>query len=147
MSRGFSIQRISPMQAFAIHRVVACSRRALATLVCVALVSGCASTDWVSLREAPRTPLVERLNLLARGGPKPTERTVQFLRRYDLLQSLDDEPRELLGKIQYVLERDPSPDGCHAFAELAYIAAIKRQNDANPRLALPGAQPVACGTR
>jgi pimeloyl-ACP methyl ester carboxylesterase len=73
---------------------------------------------------------------MARGGPKPTERTIQFLRRYDLLQSLDDEPQQLLGKIQHVLERDPSPHGCHAFAELAYIGAIKRQDEANPRLAL-----------
>jgi hypothetical protein len=50
-----------------------------------ATLCGCASTNWVKLREAPRTPLVERLNLVARGGPKPTDRTMQFLRRYDLV--------------------------------------------------------------
>jgi pimeloyl-ACP methyl ester carboxylesterase len=109
---------------------------AIAALALLALLSGCASTNWVSLREAPKTPLVERLNLMARGGPKPTERTMQFLRRYDLVQSLEDEPRELLGKIQYAIEQDPSPDGCHAFAELAYISGVKRQSDRNPRLAL-----------
>lgn len=88
---------------------------------------------------ASRTPLVERLNLLARGGPKPTERTMQFLRRYDLVAAaddLDEEPRELLGKIQYILDHDPTPDGCHAFAELAYISGVKRQNASNPQLAL-----------
>jgi pimeloyl-ACP methyl ester carboxylesterase len=110
-----------------------------ASLICLAILSGCASTNWVKLREAPKTPLVERLNLMARGGPKPTERTMQFLRRYDLVDAageLDDDPRDLLAKIQYAIEQDPSPDGCHAFAELAYISGIKRQNDRNPRLAL-----------
>ncbi|MEX2139581.1 MAG: alpha/beta fold hydrolase [Pirellulales bacterium] len=113
--------------------------RLVSVLLCSALLAGCASTNWVTVREAPRTPLVERLNLLARGGPQPTERTVQFLRRYDLLVAagdLDEEPRELLGKIQYILEREPSPDGCHAFAELAYISGVKRQSSSNPRLAL-----------
>jgi pimeloyl-ACP methyl ester carboxylesterase len=104
--------------------------------LCLFTVSGCASTTWVTVREAPRTPLVERLSLMARGGPKPTERTMQFLRRYDLVKSLDDEPRELLGKIQYVLEREPSPDGCHAFAEVAYISGVKHQSKSKPRLAL-----------
>jgi pimeloyl-ACP methyl ester carboxylesterase len=61
---------------------------------------------------------------------------MQFLRRYDLVGSLDDEPRQLLGKVQHVLERDPSPDGCHAFAELAYIGGTKLQADKNPRTAL-----------
>ncbi len=105
--------------------------RRLAFLSALAIVAvtltGCASTDWVTLREAPRTPLVERLNLLARGGPKPTARTMQFLRRYDLVESLDGEPRELLGQIQTILQRDPSADGCHAFAELAYIGGTKTQ--------------------
>jgi pimeloyl-ACP methyl ester carboxylesterase len=117
----------------ATHRCIA-----FVALVCF-LLSGCASTNWVKLREAPKTPLVERLNLMARGGPKPTGRTMQFLRRYDLVDAageLDDDPRELLAKIQYAIEQDPSPDGCHAFAELAYISGIKRQNDRNPRLAL-----------
>src|SRR5688572_10933693 len=53
----------------------------VSVLVCLALLTGCASTNWVTVREAPRTPLVARLNLLARGGPKPTERTMQFLLR------------------------------------------------------------------
>jgi pimeloyl-ACP methyl ester carboxylesterase len=116
--------------------VAARARTVTIVLLALMAVAGCASTNWVTLREAPRTPLVERLNLFARGGPKPTERTMQFLRRYDLVQSLDDEPRQLLGKIQQILERDPSPDGCHAFAELAYIGGTKRQGDSNPRLAL-----------
>jgi pimeloyl-ACP methyl ester carboxylesterase len=100
------------------------------------LSAGCASTNWVTLREAPRTPLVERLNLLARGGPKPTARTMQFLRRYGLVESLDEEPRELLAKIQTILQRDPSADACHAFAELAYIGGTKTQKKGDHGVAL-----------
>ena len=41
------------------------------------------------MRDTPWNPLATSLDLLAPGGPKPTERTMQLLRRYDLEKELD----------------------------------------------------------
>src|SRR4051812_17378393 len=55
------------------------ARRNRSRLLCVlslllsALV-GCAGPKWVTVRDAPHNPLSERLMLLSRGGPQPTER-------------------------------------------------------------------------
>ncbi len=108
---------------------------ALVGLACFGAI-GCTATNWVKLREAPRNPLAQQLNLFARGGPKPTERTMQYLRRYDLAGAVDDDPKELLAKVQETLSREPSPEGCQAFAELAYIGGIKSQNGPRPQRAL-----------
>ncbi|NUQ61593.1 MAG: alpha/beta fold hydrolase [Pirellulales bacterium] len=114
--------------------------RASKALVIVAMVfapaiSGCASTKMANLRSVPHSPLVERLQLTARGGPKPSERTVQFLRVYDLPSSLDGDSRPLLEKIQKIIDRDPSADKIYAAAELSYLAA-KKVEEHDKRLAL-----------
>ncbi len=88
-----------------------------------------------NLRSVPHSPLVERLQLTARGGPKPSERTVQFLRLYDLPNNLDGDPRQLLEKIQDIVDREPSADKIYAAAELSYLAA-KKAEDRDKRLAL-----------
>ncbi|MDZ4817829.1 MAG: alpha/beta fold hydrolase [Planctomycetota bacterium] len=106
----------------------------LILLICTA--GGCASTNWVNVREVPRNPLSDRLNLMARGGPKPTERTMQFLRRYNLTAELSQEPKQQLQDIQEVLNRDPSPEGCQAFAELAYIGGVKLESSGKPEAAV-----------
>jgi len=106
-------------------------------VVLAALISaqGCATSKMVSLREVPHSPLVEQLKLTARGGPKPSARTQQFLRLYDLSDDLRGDPQVLLQKVQAVLEREPSPDKVYAIAELSYLQA-KRVEAAKPQLAL-----------
>src|SRR5262245_5230531 len=81
----------------------------LAALVLVlAALAGCAGEQWVTLRDSPHNPLSERLMLLSSGGPKPTPRTVVFLRRYDLLDKLHGNPRDLVKNVQNVARREPS---------------------------------------
>jgi hypothetical protein len=79
--------------------MVACARRRTLALVGAHLVAlalfcgGCASTStskWVSLRTTPRNPLTDALGLVAKQGPKPTPRTLQLLRRYDLEKKQGD---------------------------------------------------------
>ncbi len=89
----------------------------------------------VSLRETPRNPLVSQLRLTAWGGPKPSDRTVQFLRVYDLTEDWKGDPQALLQKVQAVLEREPSADKLYAIAELSYLQA-KRVEAAKPQLAM-----------
>ncbi len=98
-------------------------------------VGGCASSQMAKLRSAPHNPLTEQLQLNAWGGPKPSDRTAQFLRVYDLTNDLYGDPKELLQKVQTVLEREPSAEKVYAAAELAYLKA-KQAEVTNPKLAL-----------
>ena len=94
----------------------------------LSLAGGCASSKWVTLRSAPQNALVDELKLTASGGPRPTKRTMQLLRLYNLDAEWHDEPRPLLEKLQAILDREPSPDKVYALAELAYIGAQRKQH-------------------
>ncbi|MFO0896659.1 MAG: alpha/beta fold hydrolase [Pirellulales bacterium] len=88
---------------------------------------GCASAEWVTVRSAPKNPLTERLMLLSSGGPQPTDRTQVLLRRYDLDKLYQKAPEEALGKLQQIILQEPSADRLYAFAELSYLAAVRKQ--------------------
>lgn len=82
----------------------------------------------MTLREQPRNVLTDPLRLVASRGPKPTPRTTQLLRRYDLVQLSEQKPEIALVSLQQEIEADPNPDKICAFAELAYLEG-KRQED------------------
>jgi hypothetical protein len=107
---------------------------AIAAVVLSATV-GCASNKMVSLRKCPRSELVEQFQLTAWSGPQPTDRTLQFLRVYDLVEDLKGDPQVLMQKVHGVIEREPSPDKVYAIAELGYIQA-KRVERSQPQLAM-----------
>lgn len=108
--------------------------------VLVLLLGGCASSQMVKLRSAPHNPLSEQLHLTDWGGPKPSDRTAQFLRVYDLSGELAGNPRPLLQKVQAIIEREPSAEKVYAAAELSYLEAKKVEGrDRNLALDLYGA--------
>ncbi|MFV2066368.1 MAG: esterase/lipase family protein [Pirellulales bacterium] len=90
-------------------------------------VSGCASSHWVTVRSTPRNPLSESLNLLAPGGPAPTDRTMQLLRRYDLAGHWMGDRQKLLASLLELHAQNPRSDTLYAIAELAYISARKSE--------------------
>jgi len=99
----------------------------VAYLLAIAILAGggCASTSsskWVSLRSTPRNPLTDALGLVAKQGPKPTERTLQLLRRYNLEDKLGDKPA-LFAELNAINRREPNREHLYALAELAYIGA------------------------
>ena len=109
----------------------------MATLaLCAAMLSGCAAPQWVTVRDAPRNPLAERLMLLSRGGPRPTERTLVFMRKYNLEGHVHDKPEELVHQIQVVIDREPSSEALAAAAELSYIGGVRSQLVGNSRESL-----------
>jgi pimeloyl-ACP methyl ester carboxylesterase len=110
---------------------VGIARRLGMVLLAAVVLAGCSTTKYATLRSVPHNPLVEELKLTARGGPQPTPRTMQLLRVYNLTAELQGDPRELLGKFQAVVDREPSPDKVYALAELAYLGAEK-QRDKSP---------------
>ncbi|HMP08702.1 MAG TPA: hypothetical protein PJ982_20340, partial [Lacipirellulaceae bacterium] len=87
------------------------------------LVGGCASSSWVTVRDTPRNPLSGSLKLVSRTGPKPTERTRQLLRRYNLTDQWKGDRAALLARLKEIQEREPAREHEYAMAELAYIAA------------------------
>jgi len=115
------------------HRTAG-SKVALGLLALLVTV-GCSSSKMVTLRSVPKSPLVEQLKLTARAGPQPSPRTMQLLRVYDLTDDAKGDPRQLLDKLQAIIDREPSIDKIHASAELSFLAA-KKEELRNPQLAL-----------
>lgn len=104
-------------------------------VVVIAAVSGCAQTAWVRVRKVPANPLAGPLRLLSPGGPKPTDRTMLVVRRYDLEDELNRHDPELLVKLTEINAADPSTDKLYSLAELAYLAG-KRAESTSRRKAL-----------
>jgi pimeloyl-ACP methyl ester carboxylesterase len=88
--------------------------------------AGCSSTKWVSLRSTPRNPLTDALGLVTKQGPKPTPRTVQLLRRYDLEKKQSDKAA-LLAELGEINRREPNRENLYALAELAYVGAKRAE--------------------
>ena len=59
-------------------------------------------------------------------GPKPTARTVQLLRRYDLEDEQGDKPA-LLAELTEINRREPNRENVYALAELAYVGAKRAE--------------------
>lgn len=114
-----------------------CQVALLLGLWLVSIVAGCASSNrWVSLRQTPRNPLADTLGLLTRHGPKPTERTLQTLRRYDLEENLRGDRILLISKLDQIDQAEPSREHVYALAELAYTGAQRADQSKNRELAL-----------
>ncbi len=102
-------------------------------LIVASLPAGCVSSrnKWVTLRATPRNPLSETLGLVARSGPKPTERTIQLLRRYNLEEDLTANRSELLARLNQIDQQEPRRVNAYALAELAYVGAKREEQSKN----------------
>ena len=119
---AFCILQSSPLTPSPPHPVTRSPRHLLLTAFCAAvlaccLAAGCASSKMATLRPVPKNPLGETLSLTARGGPKPSERTCQFLRVYDLSDDLGGDPEKFLQKVEDVVQREPTPESVYAISE------------------------------
>ncbi|MDA1017272.1 MAG: alpha/beta fold hydrolase [Planctomycetota bacterium] len=98
--------------------------RFVPALMCL-LICGCAQR-FVELRERRFDPVADRIKLYAKGGPRPTERTRQVLRKYDLDNTWSDNISSIDGLVA-VYRTQPTSEICYALAELNYIAGRKRE--------------------
>ncbi len=104
------------------------------------LAAGGCSSSPVSLRSVPKSPLINELNLASYGGPKPSARTVQLLRVYNLSDDLNGDYSALLKQLQAISDREPAADTVYALAELAFLAGKKTErHDSKAALDLYGA--------
>ncbi|MGD9636583.1 MAG: esterase/lipase family protein, partial [Pirellulales bacterium] len=104
-------------------------RPAAALTLCALLFAGCSSSSqWVKVRDTPRNPLASSLQLVSRSGPKPTKRTLQLLRRFDLAGDWKGDRKQLLQKLETIQQREPNRENEYALAEIAYISAKEAES-------------------
>ncbi len=102
----------------------------------VLLPSGCAQQRYVTRREQPRNVLANPLKLLATSGAKPTPRTQQLLRRYDLVSLQEKKPEVALTRLEREIQVDPTPDKICSYAELSYLHGQQLEERGKPKNAL-----------
>lgn len=107
----------------------------LAVVMTCVMLSGCQSQKWVTLREKPHNPLTERFNFSPDDAIKPSERTEQLLRVYDLSGALDEKPEKLITQLQTIVEKEPNLETLHALSEICYLAARKCEKS-DPKVAI-----------
>src|SRR5437762_6832597 len=112
------------------------SWRAARALVVLLFFTGCVQQRYITRRERPNPFLAGPLNVLTRQEPRPTARTLQLLRRYDLLELQEKRPEVALTKLQQEVETDPNPDKICSYAELAYLDGQRLQARGKPKDAL-----------
>jgi hypothetical protein len=116
------------MASLRFHIAALQTRRAMRAAVGCALLlalvlnaSGCTRMRYLAMRRAPHNPLAGPLQLVSRSGPRPSPRTEQFLRRYDLAGLQQQQPEVVLTRLQEEIEREPSPDKLYSYAEVSYV--------------------------
>lgn len=108
----------------------------LLALALLLFASGCAEQRYIRVRHREQPFSTGPLGLLVRKEPKPTPRTLQLLRRYDLVAQQSKNPEITLVKLQQEIESDPSPDKICSYAELSYLDGQRLEARGKPKDAL-----------
>jgi pimeloyl-ACP methyl ester carboxylesterase len=100
---------------------------ALAAGMLLFCAAGCGRTGGVALRRVPSDDLLASLKPASWTQPQPSMRTVQLLRRYDLVEQSRRDTQGLLDVMQQLDAARPSAEMQLAMAELACLAAMRHQ--------------------
>jgi pimeloyl-ACP methyl ester carboxylesterase len=111
-------------------------RSAVLVLLLLLSLAGCAQQRYITPRRQTSHLFNGRLGLLTRRDPQPTPRTLQLLRRYDLVKLQEKSPEIALVKLQQEIEVDPNPDMICSYAELAYLDGQRLDAHGKPKDAL-----------
>lgn len=85
------------------------------------LITGCATTEFVKLRERPHNPLAERLQTSRFGHLQPSQRTHSFL--VNTGYRGDNSLQPMLQHCAHQLKAGWHPENLYALAELRYLGA------------------------
>ena len=98
-----------------------------ASLICMGTL-GCHGSHWLAVRRSPASPLVESLKLHSWKGPEPTARTLQWLRRHDLVDGLEElAGLEFIDQVNEVATARPSAENIYVLAELAFLSGKRSE--------------------
>ena len=99
--------------------------RSRVSLILIAVIAfgqaGCSTVQFATLREKPRNPLADRLRLTDPAGPRPSERTENYLATTGAVQSR--EIGLLLDHTRRAQRHAVTSESLHAAAELSYLVA------------------------
>src|SRR5262249_20889408 len=93
---------------------------------------GCAQQRYITRREKPNV-FLQPIKARARDELRPTARTMQLLRRYDLVTLQEKNPEVALTKLQQEIETDPNPDKICSFAELSHLEGQRLEDRNKPK--------------
>jgi hypothetical protein len=125
------------MPALVVRAARTAQWRTTCALTCwLLLVSGCASNRWAEQRSDPINPLTQQLDLDSKRGPRPTQRTLQTLRRFALESQLEGDPAAIVMEMQSIATREPTADNVYSLSELAYIGGRRANDDGDAGTAL-----------
>jgi pimeloyl-ACP methyl ester carboxylesterase len=114
----------------------AAPRAGMVLLLALAFLSaGCVGDQYIAVRKRPFNPLESQLRLVA-GKGEPTERTTQFLRRFDLLKSYKKDAGSALVQLHQEISAEPDADKIYSFAELSYLQAMRAEGLYQEKIAL-----------
>ncbi len=98
-----------------------CVRPVLLSCSLLLIACGCATTEFVQLREKPHNPLADRMNTTAFGMVKYSQRTDSFLRQTGYEGNAD--LKGMILHTQRNLDTEHFYEAAHALAELKYLGA------------------------
>jgi len=107
-----------------------------ALLLVVLFAAGCAQERYIRLRQQPVGPLRASFQQLTRKAPRPTPRTTQLLRRYDLVSLQQKDPEGTLRRLQQEIETEPDPDKICSYAEVAFLEGRRLEQHGQSKEAL-----------
>jgi hypothetical protein len=105
-------------------------------LLCALLSVGCSHKQWIRERRQPALPFLTQPERLPWKRPEPTPRSVQLLRRYDLLKDLRRHPEAVLRDLLANPAVEQSPEHIFTVAEVAYLTGRTAEHSARPGHAL-----------
>ena len=114
-----SLQIFNPMSSA--RRLVSRVRPVLLTCSLLLTVCGCATTEFVQLRQRPHNPLADRMNTTAFGMVKYSQRTDLFLRQTGYKGNAD--LKGMILHTQRKIDTEYFHESAHALAELKYLGA------------------------
>lgn len=108
------------------------SRWGIAAVCSLALIltsSGCASTQYLTLRSTRENALAGTLKLVSPKGPQVRDRTAHLLRRYGLSDQYGKDPVGTIEALREKTDAAAADERRFAVAELAYIEGKRAERD------------------
>jgi pimeloyl-ACP methyl ester carboxylesterase len=113
-------QSPSPARAFSPRGALA-AQFALFLLITLVCGGGCSQTRYLALRDVRDNALNAPLALLGRDGPQISQRSINTLKRFDLLELYQRDGHRAVDPIRSVIDETNHVELIYALSELAYV--------------------------
>ncbi len=109
---------------------------ALLLLLFICCGGGCTTTRYLALRDVRDNALNAPLALLGRDGPRISQRSINSLKRFGLLEIYQSDRNRSVDQIRIVIDATNDPELIYALSELAYVEGKLAEKSTDPASAL-----------